>query len=327
MQAPCTVAMLALLSRWWRRPAPPAPAPAAPAAWEDAAPARGPDAPADEVGLGQRFLAVALGRAESFPAAQTDAFLANLAAASDGAAFDALRLPRLPAVVPQLLQALREDNARLGAIADLAARDPLVAAGIVRMANSAYYGNGEPLQSLHQAMVRLGRDAVRQVVLRQALRPIHPATPGTPVHAAGERLWLHAQCCGIACAALGHGFDGMLAGLAGATGASAVLGLLVRGGPELLHSDVVHAAFPRAMWRIAARAAQAWELPAPVAAALHEHAAGETRGDLGHGLAQSERLAMHCLLQRWGEPAATPALQGPGESAAWAALLRHHPDD
>ena len=320
--------MLAFLSRWLR-PAAASPAPA-PVARATARAARA-DPPAaaieDSAPLRQRFLSVALGRPESFPLAQTEAFLARLHAASDGDAFDALRLPRLPAVVPQLLQALREDHAGLAAIADLAARDPLVAGGIVRMANSAYYGTGEPLHSLSQAVVRLGRDAVRQVVLRQALRPIHPATPGTPVHAAGERLWRHAQCCGIACGALGHGFDGMLAGLAGATGASAALGLLVREGPELLHSDAVHAAFPRAMWRIAARAAQAWELPAAVVSALHDHAGNEARSDLARGLAQAERLAMHYALHRADESAAAPALHDAAEAAAWAALLRHPPDD
>lgn len=319
--------MLPFLSRWLR-PAPPGPAPAPSPMAPRPTPGEPCDPSVEDVArLRERFLSNALGRPESFPPAQTEAFLARLQAASEGHGFDALRLPRLPAVVPQLLQALREDNVGLGAIADLAARDPLVAGGIVRMANSAYYGNGEPLHSLTQAVVRLGHDAVRQVVLRLALRPIHPAAPGTPVHAAGERLWTHAQCCGVACGALGHGFDGMLAGLAGATGASAALGLLVRSGPELLHSDAVHAAFPRAMWRIAARAAQAWDLPATVVSALHAHAGSEARTDLGRGLAQAERLAMHYVLQRWDDPAPAPALHDAAEASAWTALLRQHPDD
>ena len=319
--------MLAFLPRWLR-PLPASPVSAAAASTSTGTPMEGQAGLGEDMAsLRQRFLAVALGRPESFPVAQTEVFLATLRAASEGDAFDALRLPRLPAVVPQLLQALREDKAGLAAIADLAARDPLVAGAIVRMANSAYYGGGEPLHSLSQAVVRLGRDAVRQVVLRQALRPIHPAAPGTPVHLAGERLWTHAQCCGIACGALGHGFDGMLAGLAGATGASAALGLLVRGGSELLHADAVHAAFPPAMWRIAARAAQAWELPAPVAAALHEHAVGEARGELARGLARAERLAMHYALHCADEAAPAPALRDAAEAVAWTALLRQQPGD
>lgn len=320
--------MLAFLSRWLRLP-PASSASAAAASTSARAPMEGRPVllAEDMASLRRRFLAIALGRPESFPAAQTEVFLADLRAASEGDAFDALRLPRLPVVVPQLLQALREDKAGLAAIADLAARDPLVAGGIVRMANSAYYGAGEPLHSLSQAVVRLGRDAVRQVVLRQALRPIHPAAPGTPVHLAGERLWTHAQCCGVACGALGHGFDGMLAGLAGATGASAALGLLVRGGSELLHADAVHAAFPAAMWRIAARAAQAWELPAPVAAALREHAVGEARSELARGLARAEHFAMHYALHRGDEAPPAPALHDAAEAVAWAALLRQQPDD
>ncbi|HSR65734.1 MAG TPA: HDOD domain-containing protein [Xanthomonadaceae bacterium] len=280
----------------------------------------------DAGALRGRFLAVALARPEPFPEAQTSQFLARLRDASDGEGFSLLRLPRLPAVVPQLLQALREDKAGMAAVAELAARDPLIAGGIVRVANSAWYG-GEPLTSLSQAVVRLGRDAVREVVLRTALRPIHPAAPGTPVHAAGERLWTHAQCCGIACASMGHGFDGMLAGLAGATGASAALALLAQSEPELLHADAVHAAFARAMWRIAARAAQAWDLPGAVVAALHDHAGAEARGGLGRGLAQAERLSMQYLLRRWEDPALVPSLQGGAEAVAWAALERHHPDD
>lgn len=321
--------MFAIVSRWLR-PVPPAPA--APSAAPPGASAAGRDAAVqapDSAGLRARFLATALARPEPFAGAQTAGFLSRLQAASDGEGFDALRLPRLPAVLPPLLQALREDNAGLGEVADLAARDPVLAGGIIRVANSAYYGNGEPLASLSQAVVRVGRDAVRRVVLQLALRPIHPAVPGTPVHAAGERLWTHAQCCGIACAAMGHGFEGMLAGLAGATGASAALGLLVRDGPELLHAEAVHAAFPRAMWRIAARAARAWELPTDVVAALYAHAeeaGGEAGGELARGLAGAERLSMHYLLQRWEDPALAAPLESAEAAAAWAALKHHHPD-
>lgn len=318
--------MFAILSRWLRPPVAPAP----PVADRDAQAVPDARAPGMAPGpLRARFLATALARPEPFSAAQTAAFLARLQAASDGEGFDALRLPRLPAVLPQLLQALREDSAGLGEVADLAARDPVLAGGIIRVANSAYYGTGEPLGSLTQAVVRVGRDAVRRVVLQLALRPIHPAAPGTPVHAAGERLWTHAQCCGIACGAMGHGFDGMLAGLAGATGASAALGLLVRDGPELLHAEAVHAAFPRAMWRIAARAARAWDLPPGVVSALYQHAQqpdGGTGDDLARGLAGAERLSMHYLLQRWEEPALAAPLETAEAIAAWAALKHHHPE-
>ena len=324
--------MLAFLTRRSRRPQ--RAAPATPSAHDErpvdpavdpggAAPA----APPEPGLLRARFLAAALGRPDAFAGAQTAEFLARLRDVSDGDAFDASRLPRLPAVVPQLLQALREDRVGMAAIGDLAARDPLIAGGLLRAANSAWYGNGEALHSLSQAVVRLGRDAVREVVLRTALRPIHPAAPGTPVHAAGERLWTHAQGCGVACGAIGHGFDGMLAGLAGATGASAALGLLARSGAELLHAEDVHAAFPRAMWRIAARTARAWALPDAVVAALREHADGDPRGGLARGLAQAEQLSMQFLLRRWDDPALAPWRPTAADAAGWAALERQPPGD
>ena len=319
--------MLATLFRWMR---PVQAEQAVPVAAVHAPVPPAPEAPAaatvDPVELRARFLAVALGRETAFDTDQTAALLALLQEASDGDGFDALRLPRLPAVVPQLLQVLRDDRAGLAEAATLAARDPQLATGILRVANSAYYAGGETLDSLPLATVRLGRDTVRRIVLQIALRPIHPAAPGTPVHAAGERLWTHAQCCGIACSAAGHGFEGMLAGLAGATGASAVLGMVARTAPELLHAGAVHAVFSRAMWRIAARAARAWALPSAVVGALYEHADGNARAPLALGLAQAELLAMQYLLQRWNDPALPVALHAPDAAAAWAALKHHHPE-
>lgn len=317
--------MFAAMLRWLR-PVAAAPRPPRPSSSEAVPAPPAASTPVDPAAVRDAFLESALARPESFAEQQTEPFLARLRAATDGDAFDALRLPRLPVVVPQLLHVLREDNVGLAQVATLAARDPLLAAGLLRVANSAYYGNGEPLASLSQAVVRLGRDTVRRVVLQVALRPIHPAAPGTPVHAAGERLWTHAQCSGLACAAAGHGFEGLLAGLAGATGASAVLGLLARHAPELLHADVVHAAFPRAMWRIAARAARAWELPPDVVSALFEHADRSPRSALAHGLAEAELLSMQYLLQRWDDPTLQVALASPNAAAAWAALKHHHPD-
>lgn len=271
------------------------------------------------------FLSAALAPSMPFPAGQTDALLARLHAAAQGGGFDALRLPRLRAVVPQLLNALREDRLALAQVAKLAARDPLLAAQIIRVANSAYYGSGVRLQSITQAVTRLGRDEMRRVVLQTALRPIHPAAPGTAVHAAGERWWTHAQCTGIACAALGQGFDGMLVGLMAATGASATLGLLAHGAPELLHADAVHAAFPGAMWGIAARAAQAWELPTHVIAALQEHAIDAPRNELAVALAQAELLSMRFLLQRWDDATQIGMPSAHGTAAAWAAMTRDYP--
>ncbi|MFO1041495.1 MAG: HDOD domain-containing protein [Planctomycetaceae bacterium] len=65
-------------------------------------------------------------------------------------------LKMLPAVATQALQIVEDPECGINEFAAVVERDPSLAAGILRMANSVVFSSGRPVLNLHQAVVRLG---------------------------------------------------------------------------------------------------------------------------------------------------------------------------
>ncbi len=67
-----------------------------------------------------------------------------------------VNLPPTPRILPKLQKLLRDPNSGIHDIISLLKVDAPMTAQIVRMSNSAYYNTGEPVQSLEEAVNRLG---------------------------------------------------------------------------------------------------------------------------------------------------------------------------
>ena len=76
-------------------------------------------------------------------------------------------LPAFPPVVRYVLASLSgdEDSISLPAVGNLIARDSLLAGKILGVANSSLYNRGQEINSVRQAVARLGIDRLRNVVL------------------------------------------------------------------------------------------------------------------------------------------------------------------
>jgi HD-like signal output (HDOD) protein len=221
--------------------------------------------------------------------------------------FDMRSLPRLPAVLPQLLRTLKNDEAAGGELAKLVGRDPLLVGEVMRVTSSVYYRSTQPITSLQQAVVLLGQDGLRRVLTQHVMKPILQANAGTPGHAAGERLWDHAERCAHACAWLGKhngcdAFEAYLAGIICRTGTGAVVRLLdqlMPAAPPPLFSRSFVAGCAQLATRLSLQAAQHWELPPRVTAALAERRNPENTtalSPLGKSLSIADLLAMARLL-------------------------------
>ncbi len=232
--------------------------------------------------------------------------------------FDIRSLPRLPTVLPQLLRALRNDNAGGGELARLIGRDPLMVGEIMRVTGSVHYRAAQPITSLQQAVVLLGQDGLRRVLTQHVMKPILQANAGALGHAAGERLWHHAERCAHACAWLSknNGFDAFEAYLAGIvchTGDGAVVRLLDQltpaGDAEPPSSGFLASCSGLAA-RLSLQVAQHWELPQRVIDALTEYQApaSPAASPLGNALSVADLLAMTQLLVEHGQLADTPDL-------------------
>ncbi|MCA3016959.1 MAG: HDOD domain-containing protein [Myxococcaceae bacterium] len=79
-----------------------------------------------------------------------------------------VELPRLPSVALEILEVSRRPNARIEDLGALLEREPVLAAKVLKLANSALYGAPMAVTTLKQALIRMGLATVREVVMEAA---------------------------------------------------------------------------------------------------------------------------------------------------------------
>lgn len=74
-------------------------------------------------------------------------------------------LPAAPRQYLALTALLRDPDSSVPRMAEVVAQDPTSAARVLRLSNSAYYSGGREISDLRSAIIRLGRNTLRQLVL------------------------------------------------------------------------------------------------------------------------------------------------------------------
>ncbi|MCH1929993.1 HDOD domain-containing protein [Shewanella sp. A25] len=87
-------------------------------------------------------------------------------------------LPRLPKAISELLEMVNDDNASIRNIATKVSHDPLISAKVLRLANCAHYGHSREVGSIDEAVVRLGMQTLRTLVLASAVMGAVPKCEG-----------------------------------------------------------------------------------------------------------------------------------------------------
>lgn len=75
------------------------------------------------------------------------------------------QLPPAPATYLAVSKALADPNVGAQQVVQTLARDPVLAARVLRVCNSAFFSGGRPVADLKAAVVRLGLETLRRVVL------------------------------------------------------------------------------------------------------------------------------------------------------------------
>ncbi|MEM7229429.1 MAG: GGDEF domain-containing protein [Planctomycetota bacterium] len=75
------------------------------------------------------------------------------------------RLPSLPSVALQILELTRDETVEMKAVADVVRYDQGLSAKVLRTVNSSFYGLSKPCATIQQALVYLGLNTVKSVVL------------------------------------------------------------------------------------------------------------------------------------------------------------------
>jgi putative nucleotidyltransferase with HDIG domain len=110
------------------------------------------------------------------------------------------RLDPLPVTLQRLIRVLNDENAGPVQIGEIVQYDPAVAAGVLRLANSAAFGGWSRTETIRDAVVRLGKARILDIVLGDHLRRLKFAAPLYDL--AENELWVHSAAASLAVQAL-----------------------------------------------------------------------------------------------------------------------------
>jgi HD-like signal output (HDOD) protein len=121
------------------------------------------------------------------------------------------RLPTLPEAATRAMGIAKDIDCSLGKLSAVIERDPALAAGILKLANSALYRATCGAGSVRQAVVCLGLRECQNVILAVGMRSLFRSVPRGH-QPRFEALWRHSFLTGCVCrrlgAALGLSFEG-----------------------------------------------------------------------------------------------------------------------
>ncbi|WP_034641867.1 HDOD domain-containing protein [Chitinilyticum aquatile] len=81
----------------------------------------------------------------------------------------AAKLPSVPKVVQELIASFDKAEADIDEISRKVSHDQVITAKVLRMANSAKFSGGNPVRTIDDAVVRLGFDALRVLVIASGI--------------------------------------------------------------------------------------------------------------------------------------------------------------
>lgn len=106
------------------------------------------------------------------------------------------QLPPTPEILPRLKETLKDGNASVNDIISLIKLDQSLAAQIVRVSNSAFYGASMPSENLEEAVNRIGFNEVYKLVAFVASSHVLSGENKLYGYASNE-LWMRSVCCAI----------------------------------------------------------------------------------------------------------------------------------
>jgi len=104
-------------------------------------------------------------------------------------------LPTLPTIAARLLQATRQDNLSVSQILPIIEQDPPLAMKVLKIANSAFYGLRQKVDSLQRAVVILGMEALGQLAVSFSIVRLFEGLL-SKARFQWRAYWEHSAACG-----------------------------------------------------------------------------------------------------------------------------------
>ena len=86
-----------------------------------------------------------------------------------------VELPALPETAVRINRMVTAEDVELRRVAEVLQSDPVISARVISIANSAFYGHSRPVGSLNAAVIRIGLEVVRSVVMSVVLNNLFVA--------------------------------------------------------------------------------------------------------------------------------------------------------
>jgi putative nucleotidyltransferase with HDIG domain len=102
-------------------------------------------------------------------------------------------LPTIPVVATKVMQLIESESATAEELAKVVASDPAVAARVLKISNSSFYGCQRQIQTLSHAIVVLGFATLKSLVVAASVKQVYQ-----PYGLTEKMLWEHSFGAGLA---------------------------------------------------------------------------------------------------------------------------------
>lgn len=229
-----------------------------------------------------------------------------------------VKVPLLPTVVSKVLEITRREDFSMRDLSNVILTDQVIAAKVLQQANSAFYAAARQVDSLPQAIQRLGSQSVTNIVLALSLQSARPGRDFFLAHK--QQLWQRSVVCAL-CAhliATAVRLDRDLAFLCGLMmdfGKIVLLSLIqdvmaeehdYQMAPAEVIEGIIEAYHPK----VGGAIGEKWSLPAPVLEAInYHHALASAREHVPYtALANLSDILTTALTSMAASPDAPPSL-------------------
>lgn len=102
-------------------------------------------------------------------------------------------LPTIPVVATKVMQLIENESTTSEKLAEIVASDPAVAARVLKISNSSFYGCQRQIQTLSHAIMILGFSTLKSLVVAASLKQVY-----NPYGLTEQMLWEHSFGAGLA---------------------------------------------------------------------------------------------------------------------------------
>lgn len=106
---------------------------------------------------------------------------------------ETIDIPSLPPVAMKVLQLISSDNSSIKELEDILSKDQSFSARLLRIANSPYYGKNRTVDSISSAIILIGFNTMKSLVVAASLKDMH-----RNFGIFEQKLWEHSLAVSVA---------------------------------------------------------------------------------------------------------------------------------